>query len=118
MMRPYGVKMHNQTIAYYNTHAQAFNENTQTVSFAACQQRFLQHLPVSARILDFGCGSGRDTNAFSAQDFQVEALDGSAEQMLWFNASAYDFMKRNINALRRRADGGLAGFVANPCVLA
>ena len=71
--------MYNQTIAYYNTHAQAFNENTQAISFAACQQRFLQHLPVSARILDFGCGSGRDTKVFSAQGFQVAALDGSAE---------------------------------------
>ena len=71
--------MYNQTIAYYNTHAQAFNANTQAVSFAACQQRFLQYLPASARILDFGCGSGRDTKAFLAQGFQVDALDGSAE---------------------------------------
>ncbi len=74
--------MQNQTIIYYDKNAELFTANTKSVSFAACQQRFLQHLPVSARILDFGCGSGRDTNAFSAQDFQVEALDGSAEQRI------------------------------------
>ncbi len=32
-----------------------------------------------ARILDFGCGSGRDTKAFLDQGYQVESLDGSVE---------------------------------------
>ena len=32
-----------------------------------------------ARILDFGCGSGRDTKYFRNRGFQVEAVDGSAE---------------------------------------
>lgn len=36
-------------------------------------------MPAQAYILDFGCGSGRDTKAFLEQGFQVDALDGSAE---------------------------------------
>ena len=36
-------------------------------------------LPNKAEILDFGCGSGRDTKCFLDQGYQVEAIDGSVE---------------------------------------
>lgn len=36
-------------------------------------------LPVGSRILDFGCGSGRDTKYFLEKGYQVAATDGSAE---------------------------------------
>ena len=36
-------------------------------------------LAPKAHILDFGCGSGRDTKYFLEQGFQVTAIDGSAE---------------------------------------
>ena len=36
-------------------------------------------LPVGSRILDFGCGSGRDTKYFLEKGYRVEATDGSAE---------------------------------------
>ena len=36
-------------------------------------------LPVGSRILDFGCGSGRDTKYFLEKRYQVEATDGSSE---------------------------------------
>lgn len=32
-----------------------------------------------ARVLDFGCGSGRDTKYFIEQGYHVEAIDGSEE---------------------------------------
>jgi SAM-dependent methyltransferase len=38
---------------------------------------FLDLLPRSARILDAGCGSGRDALAFSQRGFEVEAFDAS-----------------------------------------
>ena len=68
-----------KTLSYYNQNAAQFCENTVSVEFTATQHRFLSHIPAAARILDFGCGSGRDTKAFLEQGYQVEAIDGSKE---------------------------------------
>ena len=65
------------TIDYYNTHAQAFSDSTINVEFTHMQDRFLDLLPAGALILDFGCGSGRDTRYFLDQGYRVEAIDGS-----------------------------------------
>lgn len=67
------------TLTYYNQNATRFYTTTVSVEFAATQQRFLSYLPQSAAILDFGCGSGRDTKAFLDQGYQVDAIDGSEE---------------------------------------
>lgn len=77
----------NTTLDYYNEHAQAFSESTLNVDFAAVQNKFLAKLPTGARILDFGCGSGRDAKYFLDCGFEVEATDGSFE--LCKLASAY-----------------------------
>jgi 2-polyprenyl-3-methyl-5-hydroxy-6-metoxy-1,4-benzoquinol methylase len=66
-----------KTIEYYNTHASAFVQDTQSVNFNDVQQRFLSHLKKGDRILDLGCGSGRDSAAFLSQGFEVEAMDAS-----------------------------------------
>lgn len=68
----------NKTLEYYDVNAENFIENTQTVDFKETQQRFLRFLPVHALILDFGCGSGRDTKYFLEKGYQVDAADGSA----------------------------------------
>lgn len=67
------------TLTYYNQNAQSFTAATVSVDFTATQTRFTAHLPEGSSILDFGCGSGRDTKYFLAQSFQVEAIDGSEE---------------------------------------
>lgn len=41
--------------------------------------RFTSKLASSSLILDFGCGSGRDTKYFLEHGFKVEAMDGSEE---------------------------------------
>lgn len=71
--------MDNQTLNYYNTNAQKFVEGTVGVDFHITQDRFLAQLEEGACILDFGCGSGRDTKYFLQRGFAVEATDGSAE---------------------------------------
>ena len=48
---------------------------------------FLGKLKKGGYILDFGCGSGRDTKHFLGQGYRVDAIDGSAE--LCKLASAY-----------------------------
>ena len=67
------------TIDYYNINAENFIENTQNVDMHQAQDRFLRLLDENASILDFGCGSGRDTKYFLDQGYQVTATDGSAE---------------------------------------
>ena len=41
--------------------------------------RFTSKLKDSSIILDFGCGSGRDTKYFLELGYQIEAIDGSEE---------------------------------------
>ena len=38
---------------------------------------FMQALPTGARILELGCGSGRDAEALLAHGFDVDATDGT-----------------------------------------
>lgn len=67
------------TLNYYNTHAKDFVQGTVAVDFHITQERFLAQLEKGASILDFGCGSGRDTKYFLERGYAVEATDGSAE---------------------------------------
>lgn len=69
----------NNTLDYYDNHSDEFYKNTVDVEFAATQQRFLQKLKKGSTILDFGCGSGRDTIYFLEQGYHVDAIDGSVE---------------------------------------
>lgn len=67
------------TIDYYNQNAEEFIDGTVSVDFRHIQNMFLELLPEHARILDFGCGSGRDTKHFLEQGYIVDAMDGSLE---------------------------------------
>ena len=67
------------TIEYYNKNANQFVQGTLSVDFKQTQDRFRTKLPAGAYILDFGCGSGRDTKYFHENGYQVDAADGSEE---------------------------------------
>ena len=69
----------NDSLQYYNQHAKEFFDNTIDVEFKEMQERFLKYLKPGARILDFGCGSGRDTRYFLDRGFKADAIDGSEE---------------------------------------
>ena len=66
-----------RTLDYYELNAEDFVTQTRMLPFAGVQNRFLMKLPQGGHILDFGCGSGRDTRCFLKQGFQVTATDGS-----------------------------------------
>ena len=70
--------MVNKTLNYYNQNADSFIEGTVSVNFKEVQDKFLQMLS-GKKILDFGCGSGRDTMYFLKSGFDVTATDGSEE---------------------------------------
>ena len=67
------------TLNYYNSNAAVFSEATKNVDFSEVQQIFIKHLSTDASILDFGCGSGRDTKYFLDQGYHVTETDGSEE---------------------------------------
>lgn len=69
----------NTTLAYYNQNAISFVQGTKDVDFKKIQENFTNRLPKGAYILDFGCGSGRDTKYFLEQGYKVTAIDGSEE---------------------------------------
>ncbi len=85
------------TEAYYNRHAQQFVDDTLHVDMRSLYVPFLAGLPVNARILDAGCGSGRDARAFQKQGYQVSAFDASeplasrASQLLGFTVPVKRF---------------------------
>ena len=68
-----------RTIDYYNRHAESYIASTVGVEFRCMQDRFLQEIPAGGSILDFGCGSGRDTKYFLERGYRVTAVDGSEE---------------------------------------
>ena len=70
--------MKNKTLDYYNHHAQSFISTTVSVNFKAVQDKFIYALN-GPEVLDFGCGSGRDTKYFLESGLQVTAVDGSEE---------------------------------------
>ncbi len=77
-----GVREINQitkTIEYYDNMAKNFVEDTVSVDFKEIQDKFLKLLKEGDSVLDFGCGSGRDTKYFIEKNMKVDAIDGSVE---------------------------------------
>ena len=70
-----------KTITYYNDRFSQFTETTVNVEFSEIQDWFLQQLPPGSLILDFGCGSGRDSKYFLNKGYFVDAIDGSEEMV-------------------------------------
>ena len=68
----------NTTIAYFDENAERCFADAFTIAERTNQDRFLAELPSGGTILDFGCGSGRDTAYFREKGFVVTPTDGSA----------------------------------------
>ena len=67
------------TLDYYNSKAKEFVSGTVDVAFTEIQDLFIEYIPAGGKILDFGCGSGRDTKYFISRGYDVYATDGSEE---------------------------------------
>ena len=68
----------NTTIEYFDEKAERCFTDAFTITERSNQDRFLAELPAGGEILDFGCGSGRDTAYFREKGFHVTPTDGSA----------------------------------------
>jgi 2-polyprenyl-3-methyl-5-hydroxy-6-metoxy-1,4-benzoquinol methylase len=69
------------TIRYYNENARAYFDSTVALDMGKLYGPFLKHLRPGSKVLDAGCGSGRDSLFFKNQGFQVTAFDASKEMV-------------------------------------
>jgi len=69
------------TTGYYDAHATEFCANTLPVDMSSLYDPFLREIQPGGRILDAGCGSGRDSLAFIKMGYQVVSIDASAEMV-------------------------------------
>ncbi len=73
--------MINSTVDFYNKNAHEFYNNTINVNMSEHYKRFEKYLLPQSRILDAGCGSGRDSQYFLSQGYKVHAFDASTEMV-------------------------------------
>ena len=69
----------NKTLEYYNENADKFILGTLNVDMMMIQKKFISCIPTDGKVLDLGCGSGRDSLFFKTLGYNVTAVDGSAE---------------------------------------
>ena len=75
------------SIEFYQNNADEFFTGTVNVDMTNIYLRFTKSLKPNALILDAGCGSGRDSKAFTDMGYIVDAFDASSE--LVARASSY-----------------------------
>lgn len=66
-------------IEYYNQNAEAFYAGTVNADMSFWRDKFEKLVAAGGRILDAGCGSGRDSRAFRQHGYSVVAFDASFE---------------------------------------
>jgi 2-polyprenyl-3-methyl-5-hydroxy-6-metoxy-1,4-benzoquinol methylase len=65
------------TIDFYDNRSAEWVRETAKVDMSSIYDRFLPLVEPGGRILDVGCGPGRDTLAFIRAGYQVDAIDAS-----------------------------------------
>jgi 2-polyprenyl-3-methyl-5-hydroxy-6-metoxy-1,4-benzoquinol methylase len=69
------------SIKYYDKNVNAFYERTIHADVFNLYQKFLPHINKRAKILDAGCGIGRDAKYFHNLGYDITAFDGSIEMV-------------------------------------
>ena len=65
------------TLDYYNKNSEEYFNSTLNVDMTNTYKAFLKLLPKGGKILDLGCGSGRDSMNFMKLGYEVIAVDGA-----------------------------------------
>jgi SAM-dependent methyltransferase len=66
-----------RTLKHYNQHAASMAAQYESADVTRLHQRLLEALPPKGRVLEIGCGSGRDLAFLHAQGFDVTGLEPS-----------------------------------------
>ena len=70
------------TLDYYEQNANTFHNSTVGIDMSDMYECFLSRIPEGSSILDAGCGSGRDSKAFTDLGYNVSAFDASEQMVL------------------------------------
>ncbi|PKO08031.1 MAG: SAM-dependent methyltransferase [Chloroflexi bacterium HGW-Chloroflexi-2] len=70
-----------ETIEYYNKNSESYISSTLDLNLESLYKPFLEHLKPGAKILDAGCGPGRDVKYFHGLGFEVVGIDASEEMV-------------------------------------
>lgn len=65
------------TRAFYEAHAREYFDRTVSADLSSVYDKFLKHVKPNGRILDAGCGSGRDLKALRDRGFDPVGIDAS-----------------------------------------
>jgi len=65
------------SIGFYDRNAEDFFNRSVDADMSAARDAFAARLPSGGRVLDAGCGSGRDALAFATAGFEVTAMEAS-----------------------------------------
>ena len=65
------------TLDYYNKNSEEYFNSTLNVDMTNTYKPFLKLVPKDGKILDLGCGSGRDSMNFMKLGYEVTAVDGA-----------------------------------------
>lgn len=68
-----------QTTTWYDTHAKAFQKGAESCDTSEDLTAFAALVKPGGRLLDIGCGTGRDLAWFKDKGFQTKGLEPSAE---------------------------------------
>ena len=65
-----------ETIDYYDNNAENYADSTANIDFSKMQDAFLSEIKAGASILDFGCGSGRDSSCGDGERNRIKLYHG------------------------------------------
>lgn len=69
------------SIEFYNKNAEEFYNGTVNADMSATCDKFLKYIKHGGRILDVGCGSGRDSLYFLKRGYEVVSVDASEKMV-------------------------------------
>ena len=88
--------MIDKNVDYYNRNADSFLEGSINADMSVVRARFLSYVPAGGRILDAGCGSGRDSKVFMEAGYDVVSFDASEEMC----KRASEYIGREVKNMR------------------
>lgn len=69
------IKEAKEALQFYNKHAKIYAEHTSEKLMQFQLNHFISLLPKKAKVLDLGCGAGRDSQYFKEDGFEVVGID-------------------------------------------
>ena len=74
-------KKMNPTLSYYETNASNLSKRYESADVATLHQTLLKTFTPNSKLLEIGCGSGRDASFMFEKGYNITAIDGSQKMI-------------------------------------